>query len=209
MYGGTFAILINMKPEIEAKFLQIDHGEFRQKLAATGASCVSPLRLMRRAIIDYPDRRMQTGIPNSYIRIRNEGDKVTLTYKQFNSLTVTGAAEVEVVVSSFEDTIKIFTSIGLTVLSVQESKRETWKLDGCEIMLDEWPWLDSYIEIEANSEAEVRAATEKLGLEWSNAVFGDVMVAYRNQYPYLNENQTIGKLPEVLFDAPLPDLLKD
>ena len=35
------------------------------------------------------------------------------------------------------------------------------------------------------------------------------MVAYRDQYPYLNEAQTVGKVPEVLFDAPLPDLLKE
>ncbi len=70
------------------------------------------MRLMRRAIIDYGDRRLQVGTPNSYIRVRDEGDKVTLTYKQFASLSIDGAKEVEVVTSSFEDTIKIFTQVG-------------------------------------------------------------------------------------------------
>ena len=76
-------------------------------------------------------------------------------------------------------------------------------------MLDEWPWLDPYVEIEAAKESEVREVTSKLGLDWAEAKFGDVMVAYRDQYPYLNETQTVGKVPEVLFDAPLPDLLKE
>ena len=48
----------------------------------------------------------------------------------------------------------------------------------------------------------------ELELDWSNAVFGDVMVAYREQYPYLNADQTVGKVPEVKFGLPLPDVLK-
>ena len=198
-----------MNTEIEVKFLHVNHDEIRTRLRGAGFECVTPMRLMRRAIIDYADRRLQVGTPNSYIRVRDEGDKVTLTYKQFASLSIDGAQEVEVVTSSFEDTIKIFTQIGLEVVSLQESKRETWRRDTCEVVLDEWPWLDPYIEVEAATEMEVRDVAGRLGLDWSVAKFGDVMVAYRDQYPYLNETQTVGKVPEVLFGAPLPDLLKE
>ena len=198
-----------MNTEIEAKFLHVNHEEIRVKLKDAGFVCITPMRLMRRAIIDYADRRLQVGVPNSYIRVRDEGDKVTLTYKQFEALSIDGAKEIEVTTSSFEDTVKIFTEVGLEVVSLQESKRETWKHDTCEVVLDEWPWLDPYIEIEAATETEVRDVASKLSLDWSEAKFGDVMVAYRDQYPYLNETQTVGKVPEVLFDAPLPDLLKE
>ena len=198
-----------MNTEIEVKFLHINHDDIRQKLTGLGFVCIAPMRLMRRAIIDYGDRRLQTGKPNSYIRVRDEGDKVTLTYKQFDSLSVDGAKEIEVVTSSFEDTVKIFTAVGLETVSLQESKRETWRNDSCEVLLDEWPWLDPYIEIEAASESILKNVSIKLGLEWSQAVFGDVMVAYRDQYPYLNETQTVGRIPEVLFDSQLPDLLKN
>ncbi|MCA9365912.1 CYTH domain-containing protein [Candidatus Kaiserbacteria bacterium] len=198
-----------MNTEIEVKFLHVNHEEIRNRLKGIGFECVTPMRLMRRAIIDYPDRRLQVGVPNSYIRVRDEGDKVTLTYKQFETLSIDGAKEIEVVTSSFEDTIKIFTQVGLEVVSLQESKRETWKSDTCEVVLDEWPWLDPYIEIEASTETEVREVSQQLGLNWSEAKFGDVMVAYRDQYPYLNETQTVGKVSEVLFDSPLPDLLKE
>jgi hypothetical protein len=50
--------------------------------------------------------------------------------------------------------------------------------------------------------------SEKLGLDWSDAKFGDVMVAYRDQYPYLKDTQTVGKVQKVSFDSPFPDLLK-
>ncbi len=198
-----------MNTEIEAKFLHISHEEIRRKLKEVGFVCVTPLRLMRRVIIDYADRRLQTGIPNSYIRVRDEGNKVTLTYKQFDSLAIDGAKEVEVVTSSFEDTIKIFTNVGLEVVSLQESKRETWQSGTCEVVLDEWPWLDPYIEIEDSTELEIKEVVTKLGLDWSKAVFGDVMVAYRDQYPYLKATQTVGQVAEVLFNTPLPELLKE
>jgi len=197
-----------MNTEIEAKFLHVDYEAIREKLREASFVCVTPMRLMRRAIIDYADRRLQTGTPNSYIRVRDEGDKVTLTYKQFNSLSIDGAQEAEVVTSSFDDTVKIFTGVGLTVVSLQESKRETWKSDTCEVVLDEWPWLDPYIEIEASSESRIKEVAAKLGLEWADAVFGDVMVAYRAQYPYLTASQTVGSVPEVLFGAPFPDSLR-
>lgn len=193
-----------MDIEIEAKFLNCTHEDIRQKLRSIGAHCEFPVRLMRRAIIDYPDRRLQTSIPNSYIRVRDEGDKTTLTYKQFDSLSVDGAREIEVVVDSFLKTVDVFTAAGLEVVSMQESKRETWKYKECEVVLDEWPWLNPYIEIEGESEESLKDLATKLELRWTDAVFGDVMVAYRAQYPHLTVEQTIGKLPEVRFNTPPP-----
>jgi adenylate cyclase, class 2 len=137
-----------MNREIEAKFLSVDIESVREKLNEAGAICRHPMRLMRRAIIDYPDSRMQHE-SDAYIRVRDEGDKITLTYKKFTSLELGGALELETIVTDFEKTIEIFEAVGLPTKSFQESKRETWELDGVEIVIDEWPWLDTYIEIEA------------------------------------------------------------
>jgi adenylate cyclase class 2 len=197
-----------MNTEIEAKFLNVDFIDLRKKLEALGAICSVPMRLMRRAIIDFEDRRLQTGIPNSFIRVRDEGAKISLTYKKFNSLSLTGAQELEVEVSSFEETVKIFTAVGLKVVSFQESKRESWILNDCEVVLDEWPWLSPYVDIEGRSESAVQKTAESLGFLWDNAVFGDVMVAYKNQYPHLTPKETVGSLPEVRFGGPPPDFLK-
>ncbi len=197
-----------MKEEIEVKFLALSHDTIRNKLSTIGAVCQSPMRLMRRAIIDYPDRRLQNGEHNAYIRVRDEGDKITLTFKQFQSLTVAGARELETIVQSFDDTVAIFVAAGLEVTSLQESKRETWTHSDCEIVLDEWPWLLPYIEIEGPTEAAIKHVAQILDLAWENAEFGDVMVAYRAQYPHLKDTETIGNVPTVAFDTEPPAFLQ-
>lgn len=167
------------------------------------------MRLMRRAIIDYPDRRLQSK-QDGWIRVRDEGDKISLTYKEAKEQVVGGALEIELVVSSFEQTVKVFEAIGLRVESFQESKRETWTIDDVEIVLDEWPWLKPYIEIEGPNEAALHKVAAALGLNWNDAVFGSTTVAYAAEYPgiKLDNNETIGHMPEIRFDAPLPEWLE-
>lgn len=193
-----------MKTEIEVKFVDVDLDDMRSRLTELGAVCEQPMRLMRRVAIDSDF--MRTG-KDSFLRVRDEGDKVTMTYKQFDELSLHGAKEIEVTVSSFDDTVAILANAGLPSHTYQETKRETWKLGSVEIMLDEWPWLRPYIEIEADSEDAVRAAASDLGFDWDDAVFGDVMAAYRVQYPHLTEKDTVANIAEVKFELPLPQLL--
>jgi adenylate cyclase, class 2 len=196
-----------MKTETEVKFLSLDHSDIREKLTVLGGTCTQPMRLMRRAIIDFPDRRLMQGETNSFVRVRDQGDKITLTFKRFSSFSVGGAQEIETTVGSFEDTVNIFVATGLEAASFQESKRETWHYKGCEIVLDEWPWLNPYIEIEGESEEALKSIAHEMGLDWSDAVFGDVMVAYRAQYPHLKPHETVADLKEVKFGTPLPKFL--
>lgn len=192
-----------MNTEFEVKFVGVVHDSVREKLRNLGADLKQPMRLMKRAIIENPELKSK----DAFIRVRDEGDKVTLTYKQFKELSIDGAKEYEIVVSDFQITVDLLQCAGLPYRSLQESKRETWTIDGAEVVLDEWPWLDPYIEIEGESEQHVRDIAAKLGYEWTDAVFGDVMAAYRTQYPHLSENDTVGNIPEVRFGDPLPPLL--
>src|SRR5438105_2447431 len=148
-----------MKTEIEAKFLNVEFDEVREKLTALGAVCEQPMRLMRRVIIEpefIKERR-----ENSLLRLRDEGDKITLPWKEFRSQSLTGAFERAVTVSDFDETVEILKAAGLDYLSYQESKRETWTLGDVEIVLDEWPWINPYIEIEGPTEASVEETAEK------------------------------------------------
>jgi adenylate cyclase class 2 len=193
-----------MDSEIEAKFVQVDHDKIRQKLKSLGATCKHPMRHMRRIIIENPDLKAK----NAYVRIRHEGDKVTVTYKQFDEASLSGTKEIEMTVSDFDVAAALFEAAGLPYRSLQESKRETWHLDDVEVVLDVWPWLDPYIEIEGKSESSVKQVAKKLGLNWEKAIFGSVMAAYRAQYPHLDEGMTIGRIKHVKFGDPLPDLFK-
>ena len=194
-----------MKTEIEAKFLSVDHDAIRAALTRLDATLEQPMRPMRRVTIDNPELKAK----NAFVRVRDEGDRVTFTYKQFDALSIDGAKEIETTVGDFETAVSLLSAIGLPYRSLQESKRETWRLHNTEIVLDLWPHLDPYIEIEGDSESAIRGVAEALGLNWGSAVFGDVMVAYRAQYPHLSIHDSVAAIPEFTFDSPLPQLLSD
>lgn len=191
-----------MKTEIEVKFLNADPDVLRTKLQSIGAIMEQPMRQMRRQVFYLVDRSK-----DAYLRVRDEGDKVTMTYKQFDGNNgLHSAQEVEVAVSRFDDAITIVQEAGLEPKSYQETRRETWKIGTTEIVIDEWPWLKPFIEIEGDSEADVREVAAKLGYDWdAEAVFGPVTQAYRAAYD-MPEGFIADKLPEIRFDAPLPSI---
>lgn len=191
-----------MNTEIEVKFLHVNHDEIRQKLQAIGATCEKPMRLMRRVTFDNAAMKAKNG----WIRVRDEGDKVTIGYKQTDSFDIDGTKEIETTVGDFDAAVAIFKQLEIDGGSFQESKRESWRLGEAQIELDEWPWLDQYIEIEAPTAELVHDIAAKLGFDMSKAVSGDVMAAYREQYPHLGLKDTVGNLAEVRFGTPLPEI---
>ena len=193
-----------MKQEIEVKFLHVSFDDVRRSLRNINAECMQPMRMMKRVVMDFPDRRLQE-TKDSWLRIRDEGDKVTLTYKQTNEHEFGGANEIEVTVSNYEDTIEIFNKLGLMVYNDQETMRETWRAGEVEVVLDEWPWLDPFIEIEGPTKESVMDVSKKLGFSWKTAVFGSVTVAYRQQYTDITSDDHISAIPEIKFNLPRPD----
>lgn len=194
-----------MQTEIEAKFLSVDHNTLRVKLQGIGAKCSQPMRLMRRYNFDFPDHHLQNE-RNGWVRVRDEGNKVTLSYKQLNDRTLHGTKEIGLKISSFEDAKLFLESIGLESTSYQETKRESWKLGDIEIELDLWPWTKPYIEIEAPSEESLREVVSELGLAWESAVHGSVEVVYLAEYDVTEEE--IDNLPLIRFEDPVPEVLK-
>ena len=153
-----------MQTEIEAKFLNVDIDDIRPKLEAAGAVCEQPMRLMRRVLIEEPHHTAE----RSFIRIRDEGDKSTLTFKRRTKpdveTTIDSTYELETTVGDFDTAVKIFAEAGWNYITFQEAKRETWHYGDAEIVIDEWPWLRPMVEIEAATEVAVREAADKLGL---------------------------------------------
>lgn len=193
-----------MKQEIEVKFLHVRFDDVRRSLRNINAECMQPMRMMKRVVMDFPDRRLQE-TKDSWLRIRDEGDKVTLTYKQTTEHEFGGANEIEVTVSNYEDTIEIFNKLGLMVYNDQETMRETWRVGDVEVVLDEWPWLDTFIEIEGPTKDSVMQVAKKLCFDWKAAVFGSVTVAYRQQYADITSDDHISAIPEIKFNLPRPD----
>lgn len=188
--------------EIEAKFLFVDPDDVRERLLKAGASIKYEMRDFRRALFDYPDNRFQKNDHSKRLRVRDEGDRVAINFKSNNDTNY--AHEIEVHVDSFEKTEALFEAIGFVKYTYQESKREAWELDGVEIVIDIWPWLEPYIEIEGPTEDAIKNVATKLGFEWSKAKFGSVDTAYMAQYPKMVKGDSVGDLPEVKFSMDLP-----
>ena len=134
-----------MDTEIEAKWLNTNHNQIRKELKKAQATLVKAERLMRRKNYDFEDQRL--GKIGGWVRVRDEGDKLTLSYKQLNDRTLHGTKEISVVVDDFEKTCSFLESIGLEQKSYQETRRESWELDGVEIELDTWPWIPPFVEM--------------------------------------------------------------
>lgn len=192
-----------MQTEIEAKWLAINLDKMRARLKAIGAELVQPERLMTRSVFDYPDKRLEK--IGGWVRVRNEGNKVTLSYKQLYDRTLHGTKEVTVVVHNFDTTCNFLKAIGLESHSFQETKRESWKLGDTEIELDTWPWIPSFVEIEAPTEHALKDTANKLKLDFTRALHGSVETAYQAIYDVTEEE--VDNWEEIRF-SPVPVWLK-
>lgn len=197
-----------MQQEIEVKFLGVDHDALRAELTELGAVCEHPMRFMKRAIIDHPDQRTQFGNDEywGWIRVRDESDRVTLTYKQVARNEAVTTHEIEVEVSDYEKTVAIFEAVGLKKHAEQHTKRETWKLGNCEVVLDEWPWLPKIVEIEGPDEASLQQVATQLGFDWNDIIRGNAENMYKMTYPGIRETEAIADIPELTFDV-MPEWL--
>ena len=194
-----------METEVEAKFLNVDHDELRFKLQGLGAKLVQPKRLMRRVNVDYTDRRLERQ-QNGWLRIRDEGDQVSVAYKQVDAAGIHGMKEVQITVDDFTRARQLFESIGLEVKSYAETRRETWRVEGCEVVLDEWPWVRTFCELEGPNEAAIQALADKLGFDWQLALFGSVEPVYRAEYDITDPE--FYSISDLRFGEPLPELLQ-
>lgn len=156
--------------EYEAKFYPVNKNEYRDKLKSLDAKLVIPERKLIRIIADS---RKNSVLPkNHYIRLRDEGDTVRLSYKITADQTgnLSDQKEIDVSVSDFEKTVKILEAAGVIFNYKQETLREEWEYKGAQITIDTWPGLDTYSEIETDSEQKVKDLAVELGFNWEHRI---------------------------------------
>ncbi len=195
-----------MDIELEAKWLDINHFKLREKLKVLGALQVRPLTNMVRAVFD--DATGSMGLRGGWVRVRDEGDKITMSYKQVDDISLTGTKEINLVVDDFNKAVAFLKCIGLRQKSLQETKRESWILDGAEIDLDEWPWLPPFVEVEAQDEKTLINVARKLELNMEEAMHGSVDFVYEKYYDVTCED--VNSWEEIKFaDGSIPEWLEN
>lgn len=143
-------------------------------------------------------KTFDTGTKGRWIRVRDEGDRVTMTFKQITGTTIDNVFERETTVGSFEIASEILNQTDFKERSFQENYREIWRNSEVEIVIDTWPYLQPYIEIEAKSTEIIRKYSELLGFDLSiDAFFGSVDVLYKKQYKIPTEEFV--RIPRITF----------
>ncbi len=162
-----------MSKEYEVTLLEIDDS-FEKKLKKLGAKLVSD-SLQKRYVYDVIPVN-----PNKWIRLRTNGNKITLTVKEVKDKNeIGGTEEVEIVVDSFENTNSLLESLGYVSRNYQENYRKMYVLNNVEISIDSWPMIPTYAEIEGKCEKDVLSVVELLGYTKKDYTTLDVVSIYK------------------------------
>ncbi len=178
--------------EYEAKFIGIDTNALRTKLLSLGFENTKPETMMKRKVFHIDGNSKKWG------RVRDEGDKITLTIKEIvKEDDINGVKEAEVIVNNFESAVHLLEMSGFYAVSYQETKREAWQKNNVEVVIDTWPGLEPFIEVEAPSVEIVKQACVEIELNIADAMFGGVDVIYQKELGIMPD--IINNLPEISF----------
>jgi len=157
-----------MPLEIEAKMAVPNVKPVRatlERLNATGGA----LTLETNIFFDTPDRALLKA--GSGLRLRTNHDAASgrethvITHKgPLLAGGVKSREETELTVENAADAADLLAQLGFSKTLTFQKRRESWKLGGCKIELDEVPHLGSFVEVEGPDEPTVMRVREQLGL---------------------------------------------
>lgn len=158
-----------MAIEIEAKMRIDGMEEITQRLRAEGASYVGTVT-ERNTYFDTPEASLKSA--DEGLRVRTElqphdnSTRVVVTYKGPRQAgPFKTRREIEFTVSDADAAESLFDALHYIKVLTFEKRRQTWRLDHCEVVLDTLPELGHFLEIEGPGEAAVDVVRRRLGLE--------------------------------------------
>jgi predicted adenylyl cyclase CyaB len=102
--------------------------------------------------------------PGTYIRVRDEGFRTTMTYKFKDSKSKFDNEE-EVNINDFDSGVNILLGIGCKKKYYMEKIREIWQVKNTEIIFDTDPGIDDKLEIESKTKTELNKMVKYFGLK--------------------------------------------
>lgn len=190
--------------EYEAKFIHIEKDSIRKRLKNIGAQLIKPEFVQRRVIFHLPKGQE---VPGGRVRVRDEGDKITMSLKATTGTGIEDQKEICLEVNDFDQAKKFVESLGCKQKAFQESKRELWHVENAEVTIDEWPFLEPFVEIEAPSKEDVEKVSELLGFDYSQAIFGAIDTLYKMKYN-IDEDIINNHTPVITFSGANPFLVQ-
>lgn len=188
-----------MNTEYEATYIDINKEEMRERLTNAGAKLLRPEFKQKRIAFDLPGFEKKG---DRFARVRDEGDKITMTLKIFEGNKIADQKEINLTVDNFDNAVIFLEKIGCINKSYQETMREIWKFDDTEVTIDTWPFIEPIVEVEGYSEEDVKKISKKLGFDYNKAKFCSIDVIYGEKY-----NLPIGIIntsPKIIFEMENP-----
>ncbi len=90
----------------------------------------------------------------TYIRVRDEGHRITMTFKRKDYKT-NFEDEHEVIINNFDTGVMMLLGMGCRKKYYYEKIREIWKLRNTEIVFDTNPGIDDRMEVESTTKEEL------------------------------------------------------
>ena len=181
--------------EIEVRFLEIDKENLVAKLNHLGAIDHGEELLDERIIFDK-DLNWQKAA--KFLRLRTKGGKTTLTYKDRQSPhepSAHGTEEIEFEVSDPNLALALLDRLGFEPFRYQQKKRHSFSLGSVTVDIDTWPKIPTYVELEGDTEDDIKEAAKTLDLDWEAVEFRDPKLVIEQVY-----NIPVGKMKWFTFD---------
>jgi len=174
-----------MPTETELKLRVESHEPVRRKLKAVGASLIETV-LETNHIYDRPDGSLRgrgCGLRlRSIVPRDGSAGRTTLTFKGPRlASAMKSREELEIGVDDAETAARMLEQLGFVSMLRYQKRRDSWRVGGCRVELDEPPRIGLFVEIEGPHEEAIRAVQWRLGLQKLKPVptsYVGMLVAY-------------------------------
>ena len=160
--------------EVELKFLDIDVDEIRFKIESLGAILKYDIEVESFSFLAEDFHNSDSS--KKYLRVRKIGNDVILTYKDpAIDSRMTSRNEIEIRVDDYEKTILLIEKLGFTKGKVFRKHRIHYEFHDIHFELDTLENIPTYLEIETQTEDEMRNVCKKLGLDMAMGKKGTIV----------------------------------
>ncbi|MEM9913670.1 MAG: class IV adenylate cyclase [Planctomycetota bacterium] len=193
--------------EVEAKLRLNDPEAMHLKLAELDAVRDRDV-LETNTYFDRPDGDLKSS--DQGLRVRVETDQATgkaetiLTHKGPRAHgRLKSRSETEVGVSDARAAAQMLSALGYTAVLTFEKKRTRYLLDGCRVEIDTLPYLGTFVEIEGNTDEDVLAVQDKLGLADEPLIRASYIAMLVTHLQEHNLQRTIVRMADAPDDPPV------
>ena len=184
-----------MPTEFEYQFINYDKKELLKKIKELGGYHEGTY-LFRVMVVIHPLNKEGT-----YIRVRDEGKKITMTYK-YQDVNSEFEEEDEIIIDDFDSAVNILYGIGCTKKYYYEKIREIWNVENSEIVFDNVPAVPEFMEVESPDKNDLDELCKKLNLDSSmmlkkgarmmHEIFG-IELPKNTDFTFSNTKKVLGK----------------